>query len=168
MSFFIKSDISGDMWQVAPESKIQLVSYDLSSKSLLGIYALEGICAIDEYIFCWLLLYVLISNAFIFFCWPIHTSFRVYCVPVKYLIQDSSFGQLVMKWSSYPHLKHVFCFRQLFSLCFLLQLHGLKDGFSYLFSFICFLNRFSVGCDPPQWLRLDWEKILSHYFLPNN
>ena len=32
-----KSEISGVMWQVAPESKIQLVSCNLSPKSLLGL-----------------------------------------------------------------------------------------------------------------------------------
>ena len=48
----MKSEISGVMWQVAPESKIKLVSCDLSPKCLLGVSALEDICAIYVYIFC--------------------------------------------------------------------------------------------------------------------
>ena len=46
----IKSEISGIMWQVAPESKIQLVSCKLSPKYLIGLSALEEICATDAYI----------------------------------------------------------------------------------------------------------------------
>ena len=48
----IKSEISGVMWQVAPESKIQLFSFKLYPKSLLGISELEYIQIIDAYIFC--------------------------------------------------------------------------------------------------------------------
>ena len=47
-----KSDISSVMWQVMPESKIQLVSYFMSPKYLLGISTLEDIRAIYTYIFC--------------------------------------------------------------------------------------------------------------------
>ena len=46
-----KSEIFGDVWQVAPESKIQLVSFELSTKYLLGISTLEYVCDIDAYIF---------------------------------------------------------------------------------------------------------------------
>ena len=48
----IKYKISGVMWQVASESKIQLVSCDLSQKYLLVIYTLEDTFAIDVYNLC--------------------------------------------------------------------------------------------------------------------
>ena len=48
----IKYEISGVMWQVAPESKIQLVSCELYPKYLLELSSLEYIRAIDAYIFC--------------------------------------------------------------------------------------------------------------------
>ena len=63
----IKSKISGVMWQVAPESKIQLVSCKLSPKFLLGLYELEYIYAIDTYIVCYSLWYVLFSDVLYIF-----------------------------------------------------------------------------------------------------
>ena len=48
----IKSEIYGVVCQVASKSKIQLISCNLSPKSLLGLSALEDIRAIDAYIVC--------------------------------------------------------------------------------------------------------------------
>ena len=48
----MKYKIYGVMWQVVCESKIKLVSCDMSPKSLLGISTLEDIPAIYWYIFC--------------------------------------------------------------------------------------------------------------------
>ena len=56
------SEIYCVVLQVAPESKIQLVSCDLYPKFLLGISTLEYIHAIDAYILCASLLSVLFSN----------------------------------------------------------------------------------------------------------
>ena len=50
------------MRQVAPESKIQLVIFNLSPRSLLGLSALDDIHAMDTYIFCEPLSYVLFSD----------------------------------------------------------------------------------------------------------
>ena len=64
----IKSEISGVMWQVAPESKIKLVSCELYPQLLPGLSELGYIHAIDAYIFCELILFVLFSDIlFIFF-----------------------------------------------------------------------------------------------------
>ena len=46
-----KYEISGVIWQVAPESKTQLVSCKLFPEYLLGISRLEYISAINAYIF---------------------------------------------------------------------------------------------------------------------
>ena len=54
------------MWQVAPESKIQLVSCKLSPKQLLGISALEDMRVRDAYIFCDLLWSVLFPDTLLF------------------------------------------------------------------------------------------------------
>ena len=62
-----KSEISGVMWQVVPESKIQLVSCELSPKYLLGLSTLEGIHAIGVYILCDLCHSVLFSDYLYFF-----------------------------------------------------------------------------------------------------
>ena len=63
----IKSKISGVVWQVAPESKIQLVSLEVSPKSLLGIFALDDMCTIDTYMFCGSIWYVLFSDVLYIF-----------------------------------------------------------------------------------------------------
>ena len=51
----IKSETSGVMWHVAPESKIQLVNCELSQKFPLGHSSLPDMRAIDACIFCSLL-----------------------------------------------------------------------------------------------------------------
>ena len=58
----IKSETSGIMWHVAPESKIQLINCELSPKFLLGNSSLPDIRAIDAYIF-WSSLFLLLSRA---------------------------------------------------------------------------------------------------------
>ena len=58
----IKSEISGVMLQVAPEYKIQLVSCELSSSFIIGLYTFEDIYVIDAYIFCESLFSVLFSG----------------------------------------------------------------------------------------------------------
>ena len=45
-----KYEIYGVMWQVAPSSKIQFVSSELSLKYLLGLFTLEDIRYIEVYI----------------------------------------------------------------------------------------------------------------------
>ena len=56
------SEISGDILQVSPESKIQFISCELSPKYLLGISTLEDICAIDAYILCDLFCSIILSD----------------------------------------------------------------------------------------------------------
>ena len=58
----IKSGISGVIRQVASESKIQPVSWNLSPEYLLGLLALGDICDTYAYIFCDLLSSVLFSE----------------------------------------------------------------------------------------------------------
>ena len=106
----IKSEISGVMWQVAPKYKFQLVSCELSPKSLLGIYALGKIRSIDLYIFCDFLWSILFSKYLSIF---VNLYARVLVFSMfqwNILSEVYGFGKIVMKWSSNPHLKHVFGF----------------------------------------------------------
>ena len=63
----IKSEISCVLWQVTPKSKIQLVTCELSHKSLLGVSALEYIGALYVYIFCDLFLSIMFPMSYQFF-----------------------------------------------------------------------------------------------------
>ena len=161
----IQSEISGAVWQVAPESKIQLVSCELSPKYLLGISALEDISAIDVYIFCDSIWYVMFYDVLSIFVnlYALVLGFSVF--QWTFLSKVYGFRKFAMKLSSDPHLKHVFCFWPLRSLQFLLDLCELKGGFLYPFYFLCCLKHFSVGCEPPQWLHLDWVKFSLSLFL---
>ena len=104
----IKSEISGIMWQVAPESKIQLVSCDMSPWFLLGFSVLEDICVIFTYIFYDSLSSVLFSDVLYIFV-NMHTQFLgFYMFKWIFLSEVSSFGNYSMKRSSDPHLKHIF------------------------------------------------------------
>ena len=62
----IKSEIYGFMWQVAPDSKIQCVSFEMSTEFLLEISALVDKGAIDVYIFCDSLLSLLFPTTYLF------------------------------------------------------------------------------------------------------
>ena len=57
-----KSGIYCVVGQVSSESKIKLVSCELSTKSLLGLSTLEDIRAIDAYIICGSLLSILFPD----------------------------------------------------------------------------------------------------------
>ena len=109
----IKSEISGVMWQVTPESKIQLISCKLYPNFLLGLSALVDINTTYTYIFCDSLSYVLFSDVLFIFVY-LQTQVSVFSVfQWTFLSTVSGFGQFAMKWSSDPHLKHVFGFRPL-------------------------------------------------------
>ena len=125
-------------------------------KYLLGLSELEYIRAIDVYIFCDSILYILFFSVLSIFV-DLYALILVFSVlRWTFLYQVSSLGSISMKWSSDLHLKHVFGFRPLHSLCLSLELCGLKGFFLWTFSFICCLNYLSVGCEPQQCLHLDW------------
>ena len=103
----IKSEISGVMLQVAPESKIQLVSCEIYQKSLLGISALEDIFYIDAYIICDLFWYLLLSGAFSIFVNIYAQVLGFYVFQWTFPPEVSSFGKKLMRWFSDPHLKRM-------------------------------------------------------------
>ena len=154
----VKSEISGVMWQVAPESKIKLVSCKLSPKSHPWISALKYIRAIYAYIFCDLLWSVLFTNVLSIFVDLYLQVLGFSMFHWTFLSEVFGFGKFAMKWSSDPHLKQVSGFRPLRSLRLLLELRELKSPFLYPFYFIYLLKRFTAGCEPQQWLHLDLEK----------
>ena len=106
----IKSDISGVIWQVAPESKIQLVSCDMSPHYILGISALKDIRAIDAYIFIDWLWSVLFFEVLSIFVNMYAQVLGFYLFHWNLLFEMSCFEQLAIKWSSDPHLKHILGF----------------------------------------------------------
>ena len=108
----INSKISGVVWQVAPDSKIWLVSCELSPKYLIGISTLEYICAIDMNIHYHKFLYTYL-RCFIYFRQSLCTIFRIFHVPMNFLFHFSGFRLFAIQWSSDPHLKHIFGFRPL-------------------------------------------------------
>ena len=107
----IKPETSGFMWQVVPQSKIQLVSCELSPNYPLGISTLEDIYAIGAFIDCDLLWSVLFSSALSILV-DLYAPFLGFSVfQWTFLSEVSGFGNFVIKWSSNPRMKHVFGFR---------------------------------------------------------
>ena len=104
----IKSKIIGVMWQVAPESKIQLFSCELSPKFILGLSALLDIRAIDVYIFCDSISYALFPYVLYIFVDLYAQVLGFFMFQWTLLSKLSSSGNCVLKWSPDPHLKHVF------------------------------------------------------------
>ena len=94
----IRSDTSGFMWHVSTESKTQFVNCELSPKFPLGHYSLLDMRAIDACIF-WSLLFLLLFHERLPFSWKC-TCFR------RFLLFFSDFGNVVIRWSPYPHLKN--------------------------------------------------------------
>ena len=79
-----KYENSGVMWQVAPDSKIKLVSCNISPYSILGLSLFEYIRTIDAYILCDSFCSVFLSDALSIFQ-VVCTSFRLVRVTEKYL-----------------------------------------------------------------------------------
>ena len=94
----IKYETSGVMWHVAPESKIQLVNYELSPKFPLRHSSLPYIRAIDAYI-SWSMLFLLLLHARLTFSLK-RTCFR------RFSFYFDGFGNFAIRWSSDPHLQH--------------------------------------------------------------
>ena len=86
----MKYEISGGMWQVAPESKIKLAICELSPKSLLGLPILEDIRYIDLYIFCELICSVLLSYAWYILSICTHKFSYFLCSSVLYFLNFRS------------------------------------------------------------------------------
>ena len=147
------------MWQLVPESKMQLVSCKLPPKYLLGVSTLEGIHSIDAYIFMRLILFCTFVWFLIYFCWFYAQVFGFYMFQWTLFFEFSGFWQSVIQWSSNLHLKHVFGYWLLRSVRLFLGLRYLKVELNLLlpFTFLCWFKNFSVGCDPPQWLHFEWE-----------
>ena len=59
-----------------------------------------------------------------------------------FLSEVYGFGQFATKWSSNPHLKHVFNFWPSHSLHLLLELRGTKGGFYSVYPLLLFLKAF--------------------------
>ena len=140
----------------------------LYTKYLVRMSILEYIWPIDPKYLLWLVLFSwTVFRQLIYFHLYVRTIFRILVFKWACFSKASGFRQFAMKWSSDPHLKHVFCFRLLRLLHLLLELRELKGDFLLILSFLCCLKSLSVGCDPPQWLHLYQEKFLFLYLLPN-
>ena len=109
----------------------------------------------------WLALICNVSGVLYMFVDMYARVLEFYVFQWTFLSEVSGFGKFVMKWSSDPHLKHIFGFQPLRSLHLLLYFHELKGGFLQPFSFLCCLRNLSVRCEPPQRLHFDWEKAFS-------
>ena len=128
--------------------------------------------AIDAYIFCESLLSVIFS-----YIWSIF--FDLYAQVLGFsvfqwnlLSKVFGFGKFVMKWSSDPHLKHLFGFRPLHSLHLLLELHGLKGSFLIDTSLYLLLKAFlswvwNYTVNSP-WLRKICYIIISYWIVQNH
>ena len=139
----------------------QLVSCELFPESLLGLSSLEGIHAIDTFIFCDAFWYVLLSDILSNF---FDLYARVLCFYVfqwTLFYEVSGLRKMVIQWCYDTHLKHLFGFWLLSLVPLLLEFHKLNGDFLLPLSFPCCLKHFSFGCDPTQWLHLDWEIFFS-------
>ena len=116
----------------------------------------------------YLLLLDFICNFFqflIYFSWSERTSFKIFCVSVNFIIISVCFWKICNEMIlQYKYEARIF-FRLLRSVRLLLEVRVLKDCFLWPFSFSCCLNNFSVWCEPPQWMHLDWEKFALLLFL---
>ena len=86
----IKSEIYGVVWQVAPESKIQLGSCKLFKISFRYFCIWRHTCHIHVYLL-GLNFICTVFRRLIYFCWYVYTSFRVLRAPVNFLIREVRF-----------------------------------------------------------------------------
>ena len=93
----IKYEFYAIMWHIAPESKIQLVNCELSTKFPLEYSLLPDILAIDAYIFLSLLFSIFLYAQFPF----LFKGTCFLCISLSF----GGFEHFAMMWSSDPHLK---------------------------------------------------------------
>ena len=145
------------MWKVIHESKIQLVSCEISPKYLLGLSMLEEIRAIDAYIFC---------DSFHSVFFPILPQFSPICTYKFSTFPRSS----ELYFPIYPGLEnlkssdppnHIWstyldfnCYVQF--VCFRVALIEIWIELTITLSLIYCFTQFSYGCYPPQLLHLEW------------
>ena len=77
------------MWHVAPESKIQLVKWELSPKFPLGYSLFTDMRAIDAYIF-WSLLFLLLSHALL----TLSLKRTYFC---RFSLSSGAYGHVVIR-----------------------------------------------------------------------
>ena len=150
----IKYRTSGVIWHFAPESKIQLVNYELSLNFLIGNWSLPDMCAIHKYIF-WSLLFLPLSHARLPFSLKRTWFFR-------FTFSYGGFRHFAIRWSSYPHLKH---FRGVHSVCMLFEWPAAR---AFPCSFLILLNCFLQNdLQLHKKFTLSGHSLLSHYFFHN-
>ena len=96
----IKSETCGVIWNVDPESKIQLVNCKLSLKSLLERSSLSDMRAIFAYIF-WSLSFLSLLHYFCDAQFPLSLKRTCFC---RSSLSLGGFGNFAMTWSTDPHL----------------------------------------------------------------
>ena len=130
-----ESEIYSVVWQVAPASKYQLVSCEISPKCLLGISTLEDIRAIDAYILCDSFCSILFSNSLSIFVYLYAHIFIFSVFQWNIFSEFFGFGKSAIRLCSNPRLKHAFGFWLLRFVHLLLGLRELKGELNFLLSF---------------------------------
>ena len=148
----MKSETSGVMWHVDPESKIQLVNCELSPYFSLERSPLLDIRAIDAYIF-WSLLFLPLSHAQLPF------SLNRTCIR-RFSLSFGGLENFAIMWFSDPHLKHFWGGR---SVCLLDETSTARP---FSFYFLILLKHFSAEwLLPPQNVYFVWTSCAFSLFL---
>ena len=113
----------------------------------------------------WLVLICTVVQRIIYFNWSVRTSFRLLYVPVNFIFWIFWFRAICDKVILRSTSEACIWFPTVtFSMHIIIVLW---IGIWFLFALILYmlLKVFSVGCDHPQWLQLDWSKFsLSIFF----
>ena len=113
---------------------------------------------------------VFISTVFwllIYFLQYVRMSFRHFRVPVNFLFRSVQFqticDEVILRYTS----EGCICFLTVTFIILIIRITWIEGWFLLPLSFVCCIRNFSVGCDPSQWLYLDWARIIFLYFLLN-
>ena len=149
----IKSETSGVIWHVAPESKIQLVNCGMLPKFPLGNLLLLDKRAIDAYIF-WSLLFSPFLHAWL----PFSFKCTWFC---RLSFSFGGFGHFSIRWYWDRHIKH---FRGVRSVHLLSESPAAR---TFSFSCLILLKKNSVEwLVPPQKVHFLWTLFSISLFLP--
>ena len=149
----MKSETSGVIWHVAPESKIQLVNCELSPYFSLERLSLLDMHAVDAYIF-WSSLFLPLLHTRLPFLLK-HTCF------CRFSLSFAGLGHFEIMWSSDQHLKN---FQGVRYICLL---DVTSTAWDFYFSFFILLEHFSSEQFlPPQNMHFVWTVCALSLFLP--
>ena len=116
------------------------------------------ICRICAYLL-WLAYICTVFLCLIYLLWSVCTSFIIFHVPLNFHIGSVQFWIIFNEMIFRSTSEAPIWFPTLPLITLIIRVTWIKGWFIIVFLLLLFLKHFSVGCEPQQWLYLDWANF---------